>query len=93
MAMLSCIVPFAIRLLTEERGKSGRLSGSLYGLSTLGSLLGVFLPVLVLIPTIGVRRSLLFFGVCVFLAFGDNRFPGFSRYTIRAAQSNPQHTL
>ncbi|GHO95010.1 spermidine synthase [Reticulibacter mediterranei] len=66
--LLSFISPFAIRLLSREVGRSGRLSGSLYGLSTLGSILGTFLPSLLLIPSIGVRRSLLLFGVFIFAA-------------------------
>ena len=68
VTLLGLVSPFAIRLATKELGRSGRTSGSLYAISTLGSILGAFLPVLWLIPTFGVRRTLLIFGVLLFAA-------------------------
>ncbi|MBO0792403.1 MAG: fused MFS/spermidine synthase [Ktedonobacteraceae bacterium] len=68
VTLLGLVSPFAIRLLSRSVGRSGRLSGSLYAISTVGSILGAFLPVLVLIPAIGVRRSLLLFGMVLFAA-------------------------
>jgi predicted membrane-bound spermidine synthase len=64
--LLGLVSPFAIRLVTKDVGQSGRVSGSLYAISTLGSILGAFLPVLLLIPTFGVRRTLIIFGVLLF---------------------------
>jgi len=66
--LLGLVSPFAIRLLTKDVGRSGRTSGSLYALSTVGSILGSFLPVLWLIPWLGVRRTILVFGVLLFAA-------------------------
>src|SRR5579859_6781606 len=68
VTLLGLVSPFAIRLATRENVKSGKTSGSLYAISTLGSILGAFLPVLWLIPTFGVRRTLLIFGVLLFAA-------------------------
>ena len=68
VTLLGLVSPFAIRLVNKEVGKSGRVSGSLYAISTFGSILGAFLPVLWLIPTFGVRRTLLIFGVLLFAA-------------------------
>ena len=68
VTLLGLVSPFAIRLLTKDVGSSGRMSGSLYAISTIGSLLGAFLPVLWLIPTFGVRRTILIFGVLLFAA-------------------------
>ena len=68
VTLLGLVSPFAIRLLTKEVGRSGKTSGSLYAISTLGSILGAFLPVLWLIPAFGVRRTLLIFGVILFAA-------------------------
>ncbi len=67
VTLLGTISPFAIRLLVEDRTSSGKTAGRLYALSTLGSFLGAFLPVLVLIPLIGTYRTfyLLGFLVCV----------------------------
>ena len=63
-----CWKPFAIRLLTSDVKSSGQSSGSLYAISTVGSILGAFLPVLWLIPSFGVRRTLLIFGTLLFAA-------------------------
>ena len=68
VTLLGLVSPFAIRLVTKEVGRSGKTSGSLYAISTLGSILGAFLPVLGLIPAFGVRRTLLIFGVILFAA-------------------------
>jgi predicted membrane-bound spermidine synthase len=57
MTLLGCVSPFAIRLAMREVGQSGHVAGNIYALSTLGSILGTFLPVLLLIPTIGTRRT------------------------------------
>jgi spermidine synthase len=43
-------------------GSSGQVAGRLYALSTVGSLLGTFLPVLVLIPAIGTRLTFVLLG-------------------------------
>ena len=65
MILLGCVSPFAIRLRIERLGKSGRTAGQLYAISTAGSILGTFLPVLFLIPTIGTYRT--FFTIAVAL--------------------------
>src|SRR6266568_5333367 len=66
--LLGLVSPFALRLVTSDIKSSGRMSGSLYAISTFGSILGAFLPVLWLIPTFGVRRTLLIFGALLFAA-------------------------
>ena len=68
VTLLGIVSPFAFRLLTKDVAQSGRSSGSLYAISTFGSIIGAFLPVLWLIPTFGVRRTLLIFGVLLFAA-------------------------
>ena len=55
--LLGTIAPIAIRLLAE-RGV-GRAVGSVFALSTLGSILGTYLPTLVLVPHLGSRGSIL----------------------------------
>jgi predicted membrane-bound spermidine synthase len=60
MTLLGCVSPFAIRLVVKDVEHSGNVSGSIYALSTLGSILGTFLPVLLLIPILGTRRTFLF---------------------------------
>src|SRR6266852_5570654 len=67
MILLGCVSPFAIRLSIEQLGKSGRTSGQLYAISTAGSIVGTFLPVLWLIPSIGTYRTFFIFAVCLLL--------------------------
>lgn len=67
MILLGCVSPFAIRLRVEQVGKSGRVAGRLYALSTAGSIAGTFIPVLWLIPTIGTYRTFFVFAVCLLL--------------------------
>lgn len=55
--LLGTISPFAVRLSLAEVDSGGRVAGRLYALSTVGSLLGTFLPVLVLIPAVGTRLT------------------------------------
>jgi predicted membrane-bound spermidine synthase len=62
ITLLGCVSPFAIRLAMQGSAveSAGRISGGIYALSTVGSILGTFLPVLVLIPNIGTRATFLF---------------------------------
>src|SRR5207302_4500545 len=67
LILLGCVSPFAIRLRIEQLGKSGRVAGQLYAISTAGSILGTFLPVLWLIPSIGTYRTFFTFAVALLL--------------------------
>ncbi len=55
--LLGTASPFAIRLAIHDARRAGSVSGMLYAVSTLGAFIGTFLPVLVLIPTIGTFRT------------------------------------
>lgn len=68
MVLFGCVSPFAIRLQTHAVESSGNTAGHIYALSTVGSILGTFLPTLVLIPAIGTRATFLLFAVVVMLA-------------------------
>ncbi len=61
ITLLGCVSPFAIRLSAKMLSGVGASSGRIYAISTLGSLIGTFLPVLILIPSIGTTRTYLFF--------------------------------
>ena len=60
--LMATVSPFAVRLklrrAMEGVEAAGRTAGSLSSLSTLGSIVGTFLPVLVLIPTFGSEATL-----------------------------------
>ncbi|NLE77218.1 MAG: fused MFS/spermidine synthase [Chloroflexi bacterium] len=55
MTLLGTVSPFVIGLRVRRVEGPGRAAGSIYALSTVGSLLGTFLPVLLLIPNVGTR--------------------------------------
>jgi len=57
VTLLGFISPFAIRLHLSDLAAAGTTAGSLYALSTAGSIAGSFLPVLVLIPVIGTAAT------------------------------------
>lgn len=56
---LGAVAPWAIRLAVRDVEEAGAVSGRLYALSTVGSIFGTFLPVLVLIPAIGTQRTMI----------------------------------
>src|SRR5215210_6954831 len=57
VTLLGFISPFAIRLQLSDVASAGKTAGSLYALSTIGSIAGSFIPVLVLIPLIGTAST------------------------------------
>ncbi len=57
VVLLGMVSPFAIRLAVSSIETAGTVAGRLYALSTAGSLLGTFLPSLVLIPAVGTQRT------------------------------------
>ncbi|MBI3737438.1 MAG: fused MFS/spermidine synthase, partial [Chloroflexi bacterium] len=63
VTLLGTISPFAIRLSVDDPKRAGVTSGTIYAISTLGSFIGTFIPVLVTIPTIGTRNTFLVFSL------------------------------
>jgi spermidine synthase len=55
---LGMVTPYAIRLRMESVGDSGKTVGSLYALSTIGSIVGTFAAGFFLIPFVGSVRTL-----------------------------------
>lgn len=73
VTLLGCVSPFAIRLAVGESGSlqdAGATSGRIYALSTIGSLLGTFLPTLFLIPELGTIRTFLLFAGVLYVVAG-----------------------
>ncbi len=67
VTLLGTISPFAIRLAIVDSRQAGRISGQIYAISTLGSFLGTFIPVLVLIPLVGTTLTFLAFSLFLVL--------------------------
>ena len=61
VTMLGTVSPFVIRLAVQRIEESGKIAGQIYAVSTLGSLLGTFFPVLWIIPELGTTRTFLLF--------------------------------
>lgn len=59
VTLIGTASPFAIRLAITDTAQAGKVSGRIYAISTLGSFIGTFLPVLVLVPVIGTYRTFL----------------------------------
>jgi predicted membrane-bound spermidine synthase len=57
VTLLGTASPFAVRIALEQKENAGKVAGKIYTISTLGSFLGTFLPVLLLIPAIGTYRT------------------------------------
>lgn len=63
ITILGMVPPFAIRLRMTTVETAGNVSGGLYALSTMGSIIGTFTPVLLIIPWIGTRNTMLLFAL------------------------------
>jgi len=61
--LLGMVSPYAIRLGAKTLKEIGSLAGNLYSLSTAGSIVGTFLTAFVLIPELGVAKTL--YGVSI----------------------------
>jgi predicted membrane-bound spermidine synthase len=70
VVLLGAVAPYAIRLMVATVEEAGRVAGRVYAVSTLGSLAGVFLSALVLVPFAGTRLTFVAFAVALAGAAG-----------------------
>ena len=68
VTLLGMYSPFAIRLLLHSAQSSGVVSGTVYGVSTAGSIVGTLGTTFFLLPSIGTRAITLMLGVAGLLA-------------------------
>ncbi|NJL94786.1 MAG: fused MFS/spermidine synthase [Anaerolineae bacterium] len=61
VTLLGCVSPFAIKLALRGLENAGQTVGGLYAVSTFGSIIGTFAPVLYLIPEAGTALTFLIF--------------------------------
>ncbi len=67
ITLLGTVSPFAIRLTVADAQSVGKTAGRLYAISTLGSLVGTFLPVVILLPELGTFQTFLLFAGVLFV--------------------------
>ncbi|MCD6036900.1 MAG: speE [Nitrososphaeraceae archaeon] len=77
--LLGIVSPYAVKLATKTLSKLGNTSGNLYSASTIGSIVGTFLTVFVLIPAFEIRYIIFALGLTLILSsligLGRRRFP------------------
>jgi spermidine synthase len=64
--LLGMVSPFAIRLEITKLDSAGNTAGQIYALSTVGSIVGTFVPVFVFIPTVGTNLTFAIFAAALF---------------------------
>lgn len=82
--ILGMVSPLAAKISLNKLNAAGSVIGSLYAFSTLGSIIGTFLPVLFTIPFMGSRETFFLFGGLLMLlgAIGIKRAVLFSALAI-----------
>ena len=73
VTLMGMVSPWAVRLAVNDVDTAGQAAGRLYALSTFGSILGSFLPAILLLPVLGVRNTFVAVGVALLAASA----PGF----------------
>jgi MFS family permease len=77
VTLLGTFSPFGVRLLLHRTTHSGRTTGTVYGVSTVGNIIGTMTTTFLLIPTIGSREITTLFAVivlvCGIVLFGLDR--------------------
>ncbi|MDP2587418.1 MAG: fused MFS/spermidine synthase [bacterium] len=76
--LLGTVSPWLVRLATQQHDQRGRGAGNVFAWSTLGSLLGTFLPTLLLVPLLGTKKTILLLAALLALiaAVGLGRWKG-----------------
>jgi len=65
--LLGMISPYAVRLKLKKTNQAGSISGNLYAISTLGSIIGTFLTGFFLIPMISITKIVYLISIILFI--------------------------
>lgn len=61
LVILGMVTPFQVKLSVKDMDNNGKTTGEIYALSTVGSIIGTFIPTFLTIPTIGTSKTFLVF--------------------------------
>ena len=70
LSLLGTFSPVAVGLLTRSAEKSGGVAGLVYGVSTVGNVVGTLVTTFMLIPTIGSRSITYLYAVALAVCAG-----------------------
>ncbi|WP_407177452.1 fused MFS/spermidine synthase [Bradyrhizobium sp. STM 3562] len=70
LTLLGTFSPIAVSLLTRSADEAGRVAGLVYGVSTIGNVVGTLLTTFLLIPTVGSRAITYYFAVVLAVCAG-----------------------
>ena len=65
LTLLGTFSPIAVSILTRSADEAGRIAGLVYGVSTVGNVVGTLLTTFTLIPTIGSRAITYYFAAAL----------------------------
>ena len=82
VALLAGLSPYFVRLLLKELRHGGRVTGAVYGVSTLGNVLGTLVTVFVFIPSVGTSTITIVFGGVLIICGIGSFVASVSRYRI-----------
>lgn len=67
LLILGMVSPYLVKLGIKDMENSGRTTGEIYAASTIGSIIGTFIPTFLTIPYIGTQKSFLVFALLLSL--------------------------
>jgi len=85
LLILGMVSPYLVKLGIKDMKNSGRTTGEIYAASTIGSIIGTFIPTFLTIPYIGTMKSFLVFSLAlnlICLYFFITRKKGFIKSII-----------
>lgn len=63
LVMLGIVAPYLVKLGVQNIDDNGKITGEIYAMSTIGSIIGTFIPTFLTIPVIGTSRTFFMFAL------------------------------
>ncbi|MCX8131642.1 MAG: fused MFS/spermidine synthase [Clostridia bacterium] len=63
LVIMGMVSPYLVKLGLKDISNSGKTAGEIYALSTIGSIIGTFVPTFVTIPTLGTSKTFFVFAI------------------------------